>query len=138
MGLLTEWIRLLHNADSVGGWTILSGLHGASEMKKQKITVVLLCLVFFTCARGAIAATDEEQAALISIEWKAPEGYLPGYYKPGDKILDSSSPSDAYLDYGNLGTEPLNSGVGVPEPGTLVLLITGGLGLVLLVWRRRS
>ena len=25
----------------------------------------------------------------------------------------------------------------VPEPGTLVMLITGGLGLVLLVWRRR-
>ncbi|MHC4180653.1 MAG: PEP-CTERM sorting domain-containing protein [Planctomycetota bacterium] len=25
----------------------------------------------------------------------------------------------------------------VPEPGTLVLLITGGLGLLLLVWRRR-
>jgi hypothetical protein len=25
----------------------------------------------------------------------------------------------------------------VPEPGTLVMLITGGLGLLLLVWRRR-
>jgi hypothetical protein len=31
----------------------------------------------------------------------------------------------------------LGAALMVPEPGTLVLLITGGLGL-LLVWRRRS
>ena len=105
-------------------------------MKKHKIAVALVCVVFLTAARGASAATDEEQAALIPIEWRAPDDYLPGYYKPGFSILDFS-PNDSYSGYDNRGTEPLNGPVGVPEPGSLVLLIGGGLCLLGWAWRRR-
>jgi hypothetical protein len=88
--------------------------------------------------------TDEEQMALIPIEWYAPDDYLPEWYQPGDSI-HCFSPNDMYLFSdgaagfgGQLDLESqADGGVGVPEPGALVLLITGGLGLVLLVWRRK-
>ena len=84
-------------------------------MKKHKIAAALVCVVLFTTARGAIAQTMEERIARFPIEWYAPDDSCPGWYKPGDNLLHFSPP-DAYLDYDNLGTEPINTGVGVPEP----------------------
>ncbi len=87
----------MHNAVSVGGQTILSRLHGVHEMKKHKIAVALVCVVLFTGARRAIAASDEEQRASIPIESYAPADYFPEWYQPGDTI-PYFSPDDTYFD----------------------------------------
>ncbi len=176
-------------------------------MKKQNIAVALVCVVLFTCARGAIAQTMEEKIARFPDEWFLPDSYFPDGYQRGDTI-PFFSPNDPYLDYGNqpiaasdeeqigsiarewylgpdyfpywyrmgapipwfsrndsyfylpellplwyqvrwfspndtdfgydnLGSEPINSGVGVPEPCGLVLLGTGCLGVLLMVWGRK-
>jgi len=75
-----------------------------------------------------------------SYEWwlgGAPPPFpFPEGLTPRDNI-PAFSPNDPYSGYGNLGTQPFNSGVAVPEPGTLVLLIGGGLCLLGWGWRRR-
>ena len=85
-GAIDEMHSNMRNSVSVGGWTILSRLHGLNEMKKHKIAAELVFVVFFTAARGAIARgiTDEEQIASIPIEWYAPDGYSSGgdVYEP--------------------------------------------------------
>ncbi len=69
-------------------------------MKKQNIAVALVCVVLFTCARGAIAQTMEEKIARFPDEWFLPDSYFPDGYQRGDTI-PFFSPNDPYLDYGN-------------------------------------
>ena len=105
-------------------------------MKKHKISVALVCVVFFSAARGAIAQTMEEKIARFPDEWFLPDSYFPDGYQRGDTI-PFFSPNDPYSDYDNRGTESINSGVGVPEPGTVLLLLSGGLCVLAWGWRRR-
>ena len=113
-------------------------------MKMQNIAVALVCVVFFTCARGAIAQTMEEKIALFPPEWFLPEGYFPEEWGPGGNSYEPWQywPTPPYwlTDEGRaeLGLPPLPNGPAaeVPEPGSLVLLIGGGLCLLGWAWRR--
>lgn len=107
-------------------------------MKKQKILVALVCVVFFTAPRGAVAITDEEQIALIPPEWYAPDGYLPEWYQPGYHI-PHFSPTEQGTPSIGLGAESNDPALDVPEPGTLVGSISVCVGLLAWAWgiRRR-
>ena len=61
--------------------------------------------------------------------WGAADG--PGPVGPG-----SGNPITTYVDYGSFATAPID-GVPVPEPTTIVLSITAGLGALGYAWRRR-
>ena len=108
-------------------------------MKKHKIAAALVCVVFLMGLWGGVAGGQEKpdspvywtQTPNVWESWMGGEpppgsSYFPDWYQLGDQI-----PA-----YDNRGTEPLNSAHGVPEPGTLVMLISGGLWLLAWGWRR--
>ena len=120
-------------------------------MKKHKIAAALVCVVFLMGLWGAVAGGQERPDSRRDSYWtntpggweswmggEPPPGssYLPEGLTPWDNIPYLCA-HDPYPAYGNLGTEPLNSGVGVPEPSTVVLLLSGGLGVLAWAWRRR-
>ncbi len=104
-------------------------------MRKHKIGLALACVVFLMALRGGVAPGQERPATgettywtPISIPWEPwmggepPPGssYLPGWYRPGDTIPCAGAPY-AQSGYNTVSSEPLNSRLGVPEPGSLPL-----------------
>ncbi len=86
-------------------------------MKKHKIAAAFICVVFVTAAWGAMAAGQRP---------------LPG---PGFGV---PPPYEGWEPWHKVPEPPSNgAGAGVPEPGSLVLLIGGGLGLLGWAWRKR-
>lgn len=109
-------------------------------------------------APGDAYSGYDNLGASIAREWYLGPDYFPYWYRMGAPIPWFSrndsyfylpellplwyqvrwfSPNDTEFGYDTGGSEPLNSGVGVPEPGTFVLLIGAGLCLFGCAWRGR-